>query len=186
MKLRLYRPFPTAALLGALPPTVRTVGVLDRTKEPGLIGEPLYLDVVAALAEAYADGTRAVMPRVSGGRYGLSSKEFTPAMVAGVFAELAREQPRRRFPSASMTTSPGPASTTTRHSTSNHQTRSARSSSGWVRTERSARTRTRSRSSGRRKVCTRRRTSYTTRRNPGRRPSRISASGRIPFELHIW
>ncbi|WP_137146868.1 pyruvate:ferredoxin (flavodoxin) oxidoreductase [Mycolicibacterium sp. CR10] len=97
VQVRLYRPFPTAALLEALPATVRTVGVLDRTKEPGSIGEPLYLDVVAALAEACADGAREVMPRVSGGRYGLSSKEFTPAMVAGVFAELAREQPRRRF-----------------------------------------------------------------------------------------
>ena len=97
VQMRLYRPFPTRALLDALPATVRTVGVLDRTKEPGSIGEPLYLDVVAALAEAYADGERPVMPRVTGGRYGLSSKEFTPAMVAGVFAELAREHPRRRF-----------------------------------------------------------------------------------------
>jgi pyruvate-ferredoxin/flavodoxin oxidoreductase len=97
VQVRLYRPFPAAALLEALPATVRTVGVLDRTKEPGSIGEPLYLDVVAALAEACADGARSVMPRVTGGRYGLSSKEFTPAMVAGVFAELAREQPRRRF-----------------------------------------------------------------------------------------
>ncbi len=97
VQVRLYRPFPTAALLEALPASVRTVGVLDRTKEPGSIGEPLYLDVVAALAEACADGARPVMPRVSGGRYGLSSKEFTPAMVAGVFAELARERPRRRF-----------------------------------------------------------------------------------------
>jgi pyruvate-ferredoxin/flavodoxin oxidoreductase len=61
------------------------------------MGEPLYLDVVAALSEAHADGEREVMPRVSGGRYGLSSKEFTPAMVAGVFAELGRERPRRRF-----------------------------------------------------------------------------------------
>ena len=97
VQMRLYRPFPTAALLAALPATIRTVGVLDRTKEPGSIGEPLYLDVVAALAEAHSDGERPVMPRISGGRYGLSSKEFTPAMVAGVFAELAREQPRRRF-----------------------------------------------------------------------------------------
>ena len=97
VQVRLYRPFPTAALLAALPASVRTVGVLDRTKEPGSIGEPLYLDVVAALAEAHADGDRLVMPRVTGGRYGLSSKEFTPAMVAGVFAELGREQPRRRF-----------------------------------------------------------------------------------------
>jgi hypothetical protein len=71
--------------------------VLDRTKEPGSIGEPLYLDVVAALAEAHADGERPVHAAMTGGRYGLSSKEFTPAMVAGVFAELAREQPRRRF-----------------------------------------------------------------------------------------
>ena len=96
-QVRLYRPFPTRALLDALPATVRAVGVLDRTKEPGSIGEPLYLDVVAALAEDCADGARPVMPRVSGGRYGLSSKEFTPAMVAGVFAELARERPRHRF-----------------------------------------------------------------------------------------
>ena len=101
VQVRLYRPFPTRAFLEALPATVRTVGVLDRTKEPGSVGEPLYLDVVAALAEAsthgQADGERPVMPRVTGGRYGLSSKEFTPAMVAGVYTELGREQPRRRF-----------------------------------------------------------------------------------------
>ena len=97
VQVRLYRPFPTAALLEALPATVRTVGVLDRTKEPGSIGEPLYLDVVAALAEACADGAREVMPRVSGGRYGLSSKEFTPAMVKAVLDELDAAQPRRRF-----------------------------------------------------------------------------------------
>ena len=97
VQVRLYRPFPAEALVAALPPTARRVGVLDRTKEPGSIGEPLYLDVVAALADAFADGERAEMPRVSGGRYGLSSKEFTPAMVAGVFAELAAEQPRKRF-----------------------------------------------------------------------------------------
>ncbi len=97
IQLRLYRPFPTRALLDALPANVHTVGVLDRTKEPGSIGEPLYLDVIAALAEARSDGERPVMPRITGGRYGLSSKEFTPAMVAGVFAELAQEQPRRRF-----------------------------------------------------------------------------------------
>ncbi|HSP38359.1 MAG TPA: pyruvate:ferredoxin (flavodoxin) oxidoreductase, partial [Frankiaceae bacterium] len=97
VKLRLYRPFPAQALLDVLPPTVRRVGVLDRTKEPGSIGEPLYLDVVAALSEAHGEGRLADMPRVFGGRYGLSSKEFTPAMVAGVFDELAREQPRRCF-----------------------------------------------------------------------------------------
>jgi pyruvate-ferredoxin/flavodoxin oxidoreductase len=97
VQVRLYRPFPVEALLAALPTTVRTVGVLDRTKEPGSLGEPLYLDVVAALAESCADGARQVMPWFSGGRYGLSSKEFTPAMVAGVFAELARDRPKRRF-----------------------------------------------------------------------------------------
>jgi pyruvate-ferredoxin/flavodoxin oxidoreductase len=96
-QVRLYRPFPALALAEALPATVRSIAVLDRTKEPGSIGEPLFLDTVAALTESYADGERAVMPRVVGGRYGLSSKEFTPGMVAGVFDELAGEQPRRRF-----------------------------------------------------------------------------------------
>jgi len=97
VQLRLYRPFPAQALLAALPPTVRVIGVLDRTKEPGSQGEPLYLDVVAALAAAYTDGERPNLPRVCGGRYGLSSKEFTPAMVAGVFDELARDRPRGHF-----------------------------------------------------------------------------------------
>ena len=101
---------PGDALLAALPPSVRAIAVLDRTKEPGALGEPLYLDVVAALTEAHADGERDVMPRVVGGRYGLSSKEFTPGMVAGVFDELARERPRRRFTSASTTTSRARAS----------------------------------------------------------------------------
>ncbi len=95
--LRLYRPFPTQALLEALPPTARRIAVLDRTKEPGSIGEPLFLDVLAALAGAYTDGERAIMPQVCGGRYGLSSKEFTPAMVAGIYGELASERPRSRF-----------------------------------------------------------------------------------------
>ena len=92
LQVRLYRPFPAEALVAALPPTARAVAVLDRTKEPGSMGEPLYLDVVAALAEADRP-----MPTVIGGRYGLSSKEFTPGMVAGVFEELARERPLRRF-----------------------------------------------------------------------------------------
>ena len=96
-QVRLYRPFPAQELLDALPATVRSIAVLDRTKEPGSIGEPLFLDTVAALTESFADAERAVMPRVVGGRYGLSSKEFTPGMVAGVFDELAAERPRRRF-----------------------------------------------------------------------------------------
>ncbi len=97
LQVRLFRPFPARALLAELPATTSRVAVLDRTKEPGSHGEPLFLDVVAALAEAHGSGERPVLPLVTGGRYGLSSKELTPAMVAGVFAELAREQPRRRF-----------------------------------------------------------------------------------------
>jgi pyruvate-ferredoxin/flavodoxin oxidoreductase len=96
LQVRLYRPFPAAALAAALPATARAVAVLDRTKEPGAPGEPLYLDVVAALAEASADGLRA-MPRVIGGRYGLSSKEFTPAMVKSVLDHLDDAAPARGF-----------------------------------------------------------------------------------------
>ncbi|HEY2436413.1 MAG TPA: pyruvate:ferredoxin (flavodoxin) oxidoreductase, partial [Solirubrobacteraceae bacterium] len=96
-QVRLYRPFPAAELARSLPATVRRVAVLDRTKEPGSLGEPLFLDVLTALSEAHAAGDREAMPTVVGGRYGLSSKEFTPGMVAGVFDELAREQPKRRF-----------------------------------------------------------------------------------------
>jgi pyruvate-ferredoxin/flavodoxin oxidoreductase len=96
-QVRLYRPFPADALVQALPATVASVAVLDRTKEPGSLGEPLFLDVVAALSDAVADGAREVMPKVIGGRYGLSSKEFSPGMAAGVLAELRREHPRRRF-----------------------------------------------------------------------------------------
>ena len=97
--VRLYRPFPTEAFLAALPDTVRTIGVLDRTKEPGAVGEPLFTDVATTVAEAVMSGDidPAAMPRVSGGRYGLSSKEFTPAMVAGVLAALARDEPPPRF-----------------------------------------------------------------------------------------
>ncbi len=97
VQVRLFRPFPAEALLDALPASVRRIAVLDRTKEPGSSGEPLFLDVVSALAESHTSGERAILPVVIGGRYGLGSKEFTPGMVAGVFAELARERPRRRF-----------------------------------------------------------------------------------------
>ena len=96
-QIRLYRPFPAQELVAALPATARRVAVLDRTKEPGSLGEPLFLDVLAALSEAHADGERELMPKVIGGRYGLSSKEFTPGMVAAVLDELARERPKRRF-----------------------------------------------------------------------------------------
>ncbi|HVW31156.1 MAG TPA: pyruvate:ferredoxin (flavodoxin) oxidoreductase [Acidimicrobiia bacterium] len=99
LKVRLYRPFPAAELVRALPPTVRAVAALDRCKEPGSVAEPLHLDVQTALAQAMDtdDPPFAVTPRVSGGRYGLASKEFTPDDVRAVFAELDRPRPKRRF-----------------------------------------------------------------------------------------
>jgi len=97
INVRLYRPFPAEYLLRALPETVRSVAVLDRTKEIGAGGEPLYQDVITAFAEGVGDGVLKDMPRVIGGRYGLSSKEFTPAMVKAVFEELDKSQPKRHF-----------------------------------------------------------------------------------------
>ena len=91
--VRLYRPFDVTAFAAALPKTLRSLAVLDRCKEPGGVGEPLYLDVVAALAQTWTGP----IPQVIRGRYGLSSKEFTPAMVAGVFRELAKDAPKREF-----------------------------------------------------------------------------------------
>jgi pyruvate-ferredoxin/flavodoxin oxidoreductase len=99
VRIRLFQPFPAEALLAALPPTVRSIAVLDRTKEPGAVGEPLYLSVVAAIAEAM-DGEEPPFPRpprVIGGRYGLSSKEVTPSMLKPVFDELTNERPKRHF-----------------------------------------------------------------------------------------
>jgi pyruvate-ferredoxin/flavodoxin oxidoreductase len=91
LKVRLYRPFSEEHLLAALPATAKAIAVLDRTKEPGALGEPLYCDVVTALAEM------GVSRKVIGGRYGLSSKEFTPAMVKGVFDELKKASPKNHF-----------------------------------------------------------------------------------------
>ncbi|MDN6555546.1 MAG: pyruvate:ferredoxin (flavodoxin) oxidoreductase [Acidipropionibacterium acidipropionici] len=95
--VRLFRPFPASEIVKAIPETARTVGVLDRTKEPGSEGEPLFLDVVSALSQAVSRGTRKTMPIVSGGRYGISSKDFTPGMVAGIVDELELDHPRQRF-----------------------------------------------------------------------------------------
>ena len=97
--VRLYRPFSTQHLMEALPSTVRAIAVLDRTKEPGAGGEPLYLDVVNAVKEGLEQGIAPfeTMPKIVGGRYGLSSKEFTPAMVKGVFDELGKETPKNHF-----------------------------------------------------------------------------------------
>jgi pyruvate-ferredoxin/flavodoxin oxidoreductase len=99
LKVRLYRPFAADAFLAALPATVKAIAVLDRTKEPGALGEPLYQDIVTAFSEAFSSGTSPIaqQPRIIGGRYGLSSKEFTPAMAKGVFDELMKPQLKNRF-----------------------------------------------------------------------------------------
>jgi pyruvate-ferredoxin/flavodoxin oxidoreductase len=97
LQVRLFRPFSVPHLLAALPDTVHRIAVLDRTKEPGGAGEPLFQDIVTALAGAVARGERAAMPRVIGGRYGLSSKEFTPAMAKAAFDELSAAHPRNDF-----------------------------------------------------------------------------------------
>jgi pyruvate-ferredoxin/flavodoxin oxidoreductase len=96
LKVRLYRPFDVPAFMAALPKTATRIAVLDRTKEPGSIGDPLYLDVLAALQEARTEGLSAFKsdPLVVAGRYGLSSKEFTPAMIKAVYDNLAADKPR--------------------------------------------------------------------------------------------
>ncbi len=98
LKVRLYRPFDLKDFAKALPASVKTITVLDRTKEPGAIGDPLYLDVRTALGETCEDGTFAGRyPTILGGRYGLGSKEFTPAMVKGVFDNGSAETPKNHF-----------------------------------------------------------------------------------------
>ena len=97
VQVHLFRPFSVDHLLAAIPPTASAIAVLDRTKEPGGAGEPLYQDVVTAFAEGVASGRRAMMPRIVGGRYGLASKEFTPAMVKAVFDNLAEPAPKNHF-----------------------------------------------------------------------------------------
>ena len=179
VQLRLYRPFPAEALLAAIPASARRVAVLDRTKEPGSLGEPLFLDVLGALAEAHgagdpgdhADGHRrplralveGVHPR-DGGR-GL--RRAQPRSAATPFhrrhqRRRLRDQPRR----------------TTGAWTSSRRGPSEPSSSGSARTGPSAPTRTPSRSSARTRAATPRGTSSTTRRNRARRRSLTSASGR--------
>ena len=95
--MRLYRPFPVEAFLAALPDSTKHIAVLDRCKEPGAPAEPLHLDVATALMDSVMFNGGGDIPTVIGGRYGLSSKEFTPPMVAGIFTELNREKPKRRF-----------------------------------------------------------------------------------------
>jgi pyruvate-ferredoxin/flavodoxin oxidoreductase len=99
LKVRLYRPFSVKHFIAALPNSVKAIAILDRCKEPGAPAEPLFLDVSAALREAYEEGWTPLLqePRLVGGRYGLSSKEFTPAMAKAVFDELSKPKPRRTF-----------------------------------------------------------------------------------------
>ncbi len=97
LKVRLYRPFDASAFIAALPGTVKSIAVLDRCKEPGGAGEPLYQDIVTILAENAATLPFTQKPVVIGGRYGLSSKEFTPAMVKGIFDELGKASPKNHF-----------------------------------------------------------------------------------------
>jgi pyruvate-ferredoxin/flavodoxin oxidoreductase len=99
VKVRLYRPFDVSLFMAALPPTVRVIAALDRTKEPGGAGEPLYQDILTAVGETFCRGTAPFksFPLIIGGRYGLSSKEFTPAMVRGVFDEMKKAAPKNHF-----------------------------------------------------------------------------------------
>lgn len=99
INVRLFRPFSVEHFLKVIPATVKTLAVLDRTKEPGSVGEPLYQDVITAINEGLAAGSLPfkTTPRIFGGRYGLSSKEFTPAMVKGIFEEMAKESPKNHF-----------------------------------------------------------------------------------------
>ncbi|HEV2582518.1 MAG TPA: pyruvate:ferredoxin (flavodoxin) oxidoreductase, partial [Ktedonobacteraceae bacterium] len=97
LKTRLFRPFSVEHCLQALPSTVKVIAVLDRTKEPGSAGEPLYLDVTAAISEGWRTMHPQTYPQIIGGRYGLSSKEFTPAMVKGIFDEMSASAPRQHF-----------------------------------------------------------------------------------------
>ena len=99
VKVRLYRPFSGKHFVDCLPKTVKKIAVLDRTKEPGSLGEPLYLDVRTAVGEAMDEGQTAFQkyPLIIGGRYGLGSKDFTPAMVKAVFDNLDAEKPKKSF-----------------------------------------------------------------------------------------
>ena len=97
IKVRLFRPFSTKHLISALPKSVKSIAVLDRTKEPGATGEPLYLDVLQSISEAFQNNKINTFPKVIGGRYGLSSKEFTPNMVHSIFNNLKENNPKHNF-----------------------------------------------------------------------------------------
>jgi len=170
VKVRLYRPFDLGKFMTALPRTTQHIAVLDRTKEPGSLGEPLYQDVVTALREAEQAHIRPVPPPAHRDR-----RPLRP-LLQGVHAghgqgrlRRARQaRPKRHFTVASTTTSPTSPSRRIPPSTSSRRTWSGPSSTASERTAPSARTRTRSRSSARTRPTSRRATSSTTRRSPGR------------------
>ena len=169
LKVRLYRPFDATAFINALPATVKSIAVLDRCKEPGAAGEPLYQDVVTVLAEHADTLPFAAMPTVIGGRYGLSSKEFTPAMVKGIYDELNKTTPKKHF-TIGIDDDVSPHQPHVRSGVLHRRSQdaSARSSTDSVPTAPSAPTRTPSRSSAPRLPTTRRATSSTTPRSPAR------------------
>ena len=174
VKVRMYRPFSPEHLFAAIPASAKTLTVLDRTKEPGSLGDPLYMDVCTAFME------RGQMPKILGGRYGLGSKEFNPAMVKAVCDNMKAASPKNHFTvgivddvthtslevGASLDVAPpAPCSA---------------SSGAWAPTARSAPTRVRSRSSATTPACTRRAISPTTPRSPAASRSPTCASARSP------
>jgi|GEM_PF-3239296 len=174
IKVRLFRPFSISHFIQSIPSTVKKIAVLDRTKEPGSLGEPLYQDILSALTEA----GRPI--QVIGGRYGISSKEFTPAMVKSVYDELAKPQPKNHFTVGIIDDVTHTSSKSTPPSKSNPTTPSGASSGDWEQTAPSAPTKTRSKSSVTRPISTPRATSSTTPRSPARAPSPTSVLASAP------
>jgi len=174
--VRLFRPFDAAAMVAALPKSVKRITVLDRTKEPGSAGEPLYQDVITAINEAIQSGTMKKAPMILGGRYGLGSAEFTPAMVKAVFDNMAAKKAKNHF-------CVGPDDDVARTSLKYNASLRARMWSGpcftaWVRTAPSAPTKTPSRSSAPKPPTAPKATSSTTPRSPVRSPPAICVSAR--------
>jgi pyruvate-ferredoxin/flavodoxin oxidoreductase len=183
VQVRLFRPFSSQAFLSTLPPTCQAIAVIEQTKEPGAPGEPLYLDVLASLANGVAAGKRPCMPRVIGGRYGLSSKDFTPAMAKSVFEALARAETENGFTVGIDDDVSHRVSYTTRPFPSKRLTPFAQCSMASVRTGRSESIRTASRSSRRMPGSMLSAISCTIRINQERRRLLICGSGHIQSVL---
>ena len=170
LKVRLYRPFDIRRFVEALPATTRAIAILDRTKEPGSAGEPLYLDAVSAIHEAMSNGwgTLRSFPVMVGGRYGLASKEFTPAMVKAVFDNLDQTQPKNHFTVGIKDDVTHTSLAYDRLSSSSRIVSSAASSTASAPMAPSAPTRTPSRSSAKKPTITLRAISSTTPRSRAR------------------